>query len=85
MSPLEHNYDFTKDDKSIEELLARKRLPRSPYERDMTDGPAAGPSAFRAVGVEHNDAAKRIEEFERKKAELRGFVLQLAKIKVEEK
>jgi hypothetical protein len=78
---MEREYDVSKDNLSIEELLARPRLPRSPYERYKSTRAAVTATdkhvqvAANAPVVAADQAKKRAEEFEREKEDLRSFVM----------
>jgi hypothetical protein len=69
INPLDRTYDPLKDDKPIEELLARPRLPRSPYERFK--GEVERERAERAAANEEALKARRALEFEEEKKALR--------------
>jgi hypothetical protein len=69
INPLDRTYDPFKDDKPIEELLARPRLPRSPYERFK--GEVERERAERAAANEEALKARRALEFEEEKKALR--------------
>jgi hypothetical protein len=88
LSPMEREYDPSRDDLPLDELLARPRLPRSPYEiyqkrarvngRTMKPLKAAVAGASR-VGGEH---ARPGEDFEKEKERVRALGLEMGMLKL---
>jgi hypothetical protein len=81
-NPLGRTFDPSKDDKPLEELLARPRLPRSPYERFKDE--IEKEQAERAAVNEEALKAKRASEFEEEKKALRAVMTQMSSMKLEE-
>jgi hypothetical protein len=80
VSPLDKMFDPSKDDKPLEELLARPRLPRSPYERFKDE--VEREKAERAAANGEALLAKRASEFEEEKKALRAAKEQMSSTKV---
>jgi len=90
LSPLEREYDPSRDDLPIDELLARPRLPRSPYEshrkhvingRTMKPLKAAATRASRAGGGD----ARQGREMEKEKEWLRALGVEMSELKLPKK
>ncbi len=81
LSPLERDYDPGPDDLPIEELLARPRLPRSPYEslrQHAVNGRTLEPLEGAAAGAEA--ARRRAEDLEQAKARLRAVSVEIGRM-----
>lgn len=87
LSPLEREYDPSRDDLPIDELLARPRLPRSPYEgyrKSAVNGRTMKPlnaSVTATSGISGEDA-RRGEELESEKARVRALGVEMGKLKL---
>lgn len=88
LSPLEREYDPSRDDLPLDELLARPRLPRSPYEiyqmRARVNGRTMKPLKATVAGASRisGEHARRGEEFEKEKERVRALGIEVGKLKL---
>jgi hypothetical protein len=78
--PLQRHYDPSKDNLPIDELLARPRLPRSPFEHDQNKAFATLTQIIKPVVKSEEE---RAADFEQEKAKVRALGEDVAKMKVE--
>jgi hypothetical protein len=86
LSALERGYDPSRDDLPIDELLARPRLPRSPYEsyqKGAVNGRTMKPlkGAFAGASGASGEGGRRGEDFEIAKERLRALGVEMGKLK----
>lgn len=86
LSPLKRDYDPTRDDLTIDELLARPRLPPSPYEshqKGAKNGRTMKPLKAFVAGAcgASGENSRRAEEFEMEKQRLHALGIEMGKLK----
>jgi hypothetical protein len=82
-NPLDKVFDPSRDDRPFEELLARARLPRTPFEKFRDD--VEREIAKRTAANEKALLAKRASEFEEEKKALRAAKEQMSSMKIGER
>lgn len=90
LSPLEREYDPSRDNLPIDELLARPRLPRSPcesYQKSAMNGRTMKPLGVAVSGESgaSGEDARRGEEFEIEKERLRALGVEMAELEFPKK